>query len=247
MIFTSEEVGILNRVILRKGCEIAKKTLDPSLMELRRYMWADYLARQMAGARLMICLAKNDLSDLAEQMDLLDRQTLLMPEDMYAEYVKDLSSRNMEDEAQFISMVCELYFQRPLLTDALRLSSNGVCSTLGIEEKDAVECRKELDIIERLRHRTSGQDPEVLGNSIQYMDAILHLLRVIMMIHAYKFITSQELSDVIRELDSVDEDAFDALFGDILTDEEESTFDFIRSRIGTYITAIYARCILNSL
>ena len=246
MIFTSEEVVILNRVILRKGCEIAKKTLDPSLMELRRYMWADYLARQMAVARLMIRLAGNDLRDLAEQMDLLDRQSLIMPEDMYLEYVKDLSSRNLEDEAQFISMVCELYFQRPLLTDALRISSYGACSTLGIEEKDAVECRKALDILERLRIRASGQDPEVLGNSIQYMDAISHLWRIILMIHAYKFIDSEELSDVVRELDTVDEDSFDKLFGDLLTDDEESTMNIVRSRTGTYITAIYARCILNS-
>ncbi|MDO5861308.1 MAG: hypothetical protein Q4Q58_00640 [Thermoplasmata archaeon] len=218
-------------------------TFDPTLDETRRKLKVDSLVRQIARARMMSSIGGNDVGDLDRQIPILEDNLAFMPPDLMNEYFSSLSERDSEDEAQFVWMTGELMRHMPLLKMAARLADSRDCGLTDADDRLLIAIRSIMNICSV---RTIGQDPDVVGNSLLYMGAVMVECSILLRIHSLKAVTSEEISAAVAELDRVDESDFDALFMDVLDQRERLILESFRQNTGQYVSAMYARCIINS-
>lgn len=243
MIYDSEDLAVLNRVVLRKGCETAMVTFNPSLDEGRRRLMVDMLARQIAVARTLSMIGANDLEDLAAQIPVLEENIALIRLDAMEDYLSALGERDAEDEAHLLWMTEEFRRQLPLLKEAAVLAEEGSC---GLSERDLRLILSVRDSFEIMAERFEGQDPEVLDGADGYAHAMLDLCSALLRILALKGVSSGELSGIVMELDRVDGDSFRLLARGVLGPQQTEDISSFEMRIGRYVAALYARCIVNS-
>lgn len=150
MIFDTHDLQVLSRVIMRKGCETANVTFEPGLSEIQRYRWVDEIVKQIARARAMANLARNDFSTTYIQSALLSESVSFMPSWMYEMYISGLSERDSDDERRFIMMNGELIRQIPFIKIAMREADKGIGSDLYLIDSDILMMDRLRKLIGRL-------------------------------------------------------------------------------------------------
>ena len=243
MIFDEEDVTVLNRIVLRKGCETAMASIDPSIDDRRRGVLVDGLARQILRARIMSYIGRNEVADLDSEIPLLEENMGFLPSELLAEYYSGLSERDSEDEAHFAWLTGQLMRHMPLLKEALRVAGLDCCGLVASDERLILAVRPSMA---KAAARCGGMDPEVLGGAAEYASAVDGMCSALLRIRLLKAVTSEELSEAVLALDRASEEDFDAVLLPTLDPAERFRLESFRQNTGRYVSAVYARCILNS-
>ena len=233
MMFDSEDVLLLNRIIVRKGYETAMVAVDGSVDELRRRALVDGPVRQISTARMLISLANNDVADLGAMLPALEENLAAFPV---------VSGGESEDEGGFLWMAQRASSQLPFLREAAELCELENCS---IDDRDARLVLAVRGLMDGLAVRCESGDPEVLGDSVDYIEAVSRECCVHLRIHALKGISSSEISECVDGLDRVSQDDFDRLFADVIGPQAGDLARF-RANDGRFVSAMYARCVQNA-
>ena len=244
MIFDSTDVIILSRTIVRKGVEIASFSFDADLDDMQRRRMISELVKQISRCRVMLAIATNNVPDLAQQLDYLEENPVMMSPAMMERYMGRLSERDSEDEAALLWMSNELSAQIPLLRSAAEMADSEEDSLPS--DLDALLIKAVKGIMVRILMRCKGQDPMVLGDSAQYASTTLCQCDMLLRIGSMKTVQSMAISAVIESLADVGTEDFDRIFGDVLTDDEREILDMFRSNIARFISMMYARCVFNA-
>lgn len=234
MMFDSEDVLLLNRIIVRKGYETAMVAVDGSIDELRRRALVDGLVRQISTARMLISLANNDVADLDAMLPVLEENLVRFPV---------VDGGEPEDEGAFLWMARRASSQLPFLREAARLCELENCS---IDGRDARLVLAVRGLMDELAVRCDSGDPEVLGDSVDYIGAVSRECCALLRIHALKGISSSEISECVEGLDRVSQEDFDRTFADIMDRSQAGDLARFRANDGRYVSAMYARCVLNA-
>lgn len=242
MMFDSFDLQVLSRVIMRKGCETAKVTIDPKLSDYERYRWVDEIVQQIARARIMACLARNDFSNLEAQLSVLKEGVVFMPNWMFEAYSSELSERDLSDEKHFILLCGQLIRQTLFLKLSMQLAEEGLASDLSLKGIDQLQLHRLRMLI--LRLRCSIQDREDSTELLEHLTTLESIVSVLMRIINGKAVSSIELSLAAKKLDVLDWTDFDNCPCP-LTQDESKIIEYFRLNCGKYLIAMYARCILN--
>lgn len=245
MIFDISDLQVVNRVIIRKSCETAATTFDRSLDETQRMLKVEVLAGQINYARIIVAIAGNAIADFESIIKVIENGCPSFPPALFASYLGSLNEGDSADEGHFVWMVQELETQLPLLREALRISDEGraECEVTGM---DIVNIRKVRDIMDRFRFRCDGQDPEVLGDVMDYIMTITTECSILMRIASLSKVESNEITAVTLKMGEVSDERFESLFGDLLDDKERESLDTFNRNSGRFVASMYARCILNA-
>lgn len=242
--FDSYDLQVLNRVIMRKGCETAKVTIDPKLSDYERYRWVDEIVQQIARARIMVCLARNDFSNLKAQLDVLKDGAVFMPNWMFEIYISDLSDRDLSDEKHFILLCGQLIRQTVFLKLSLEAADHGLASDLSLKGIDQLQLHRLRMLIPRLRSMMQDTQEESI-DLMEHLSSVESIVSVLMRIINGKAVSSIELSLVAKKLDSLDWTVLDNCCPCPLIQDESRVIEYFNENCGKYLIAMYARCILN--
>ncbi len=245
MIFSKDDVTVLGRIIMRKGCETAKYTFDPNIDDLERYHWVDQIARQIAISRFMISLGRDELEDIRDQLRVVEDGIPFMPEWMSKRYFAELSERDRSDEVRFSLMTGNLIRTLPLLKVSVDLASEGLSGDLSLCEEDSAVLRGVRAAMERLK-ASSIEESEQTDGTVRFINNTLEICSAVTRIMSGKSIESSEISRILLGQDISDECDFESTLLDEMTSSERDCYDRYASGMGRYITAMYAKCILNS-
>lgn len=244
MMFDSYDLQVLSRVIMRKGCETAKVTIDPKLSDYERYRWVDEIVQQIARARIMVCLGRNEFSNLEAQLSVLKDGVVFMPNWMFEIYVSDLSERDLSDEKHFILLCGQLIRQSLFLKLSMQLADQGLASDLSLKGIDQLQLHRLRMLILHIRC-TIQEIEEDSSELLEHLSTVESIVSVLMRIINGKAVSSIELSLSAKKLDTLDWTVFDKENPYPLTQDESKIIDYFRENCGKYLIAMYARCILN--
>lgn len=244
MLFEPDDITMLKRLVIRKGCEVASITFDSSKDETRRRMEVDALVRQINRARVFTSLAENEVEHLDLQIRMFDESEAAVSPSLFRDYLSRLSWQESEDEGRFLWMVQEFRAQEPFLREAVRIADEeGADCSIG--DTDVVVIRSVRDSMSRMRRRFKGQDPEVLGDADDYADVMTRMCSVLLRMSSFKHVSCEEITRVTLDLGKVSPDSFDYLTPGVLDGRDLSHLDIFRESTGRYVSAMYARCVLN--
>lgn len=244
MIFAPEDIPMLNRLIIRKGCEVAAATFDAGLDEVRRRMKVEGLVHHINRARVISSVTENMVAPLDVQVRMFEEGGEVMTPSMHRDYMASLSKRESEDEAHFVWMMSEFESQLPYLKEALRIAEEGrwECS---ITDSDVVLVRRVRDIMSGLRGRLSGPK-EMLRDADFYALVTTRVCSVLLRLSSAKPVTSEEISDVVMISEVVRPESFERLSHGLLGPSEAEALEAFRAEMPRYRSAMYARCVLNA-
>ena len=245
MIFDREDLEILRRVMVRKGIESAAVPYNPHLTEVQRLLVAQELVRDISRCQLMICVAEDELSDIASGLDGFTDELSSLPPTIYSAYMESMNQADRDDEGQYLwmlsAMVAHLDMFRSAL-DSVDMLSRAEPVLTHREIRDIKGLRDTLPDICRRSEALDGDgfEPGMLAEALS--DECSLLLRII----SGKDATSREISDVLDRLSKLDTEEFLRIFGpDLGADLSELVLELTETD-GRYIPLLCARCILNS-
>ena len=245
MIFSKDDVTVLGRIIMRKGCETARYTFDPDIDDFERYHWVDEITRQIGLARFMSSLGRDELCNIRNQLRIVEDGIAFMPEWMGKRYFAELSERDRADEVRFSFMAGKLIRTLPLLKVSVGLASEGLGGDLSLNGEDATILRGVRATMERLSD-LSVDDPDRMDGTERFINNTLEICSAVTRIRSGKSIESSEISRILLKQNISDECDFDCTLLDEMTPLERENYDRYAVGTGRYITAMYAKCILNS-
>ncbi len=245
MIFSGDDVTVLGRIIMRKGCEIARYTFDPDMDDFERYHWVDEITRQIGLAKFMSSLGRNELCNIQNQMRVVGDGITFMPEGMGKRYFADLSERDRADEVRFSFMTGKLIRTLPLLKVSSGLASEGLTGDLSLNGEDPTVLRGVRTTMERLSD-IPVDDPDRMEGTERFINNTLEICSAVTRIRSGKSIESSEISKILLNQNISDECDFDCTLLGEMTPSERENYDQYSVGTGRYITAMYAKCILNS-
>ncbi len=175
MIFDMKAVMVMNRYVVRKGCEIALITMDTCISEAERHLRIDRLMMQMSKARMISAIGCNDLTEVPLNMHIISAPVPDVPPRMLAEYTSSLGDRDRDDELLFEGYSRTLFELVPYLREAVAIyeSEDPVC---GIDDTDMLLYRRGLD-------RAEGMDADIY--------------RILLRVGSLKYVPNGTISAVI--------------------------------------------------
>lgn len=243
MIFDVRDIMVLNRILIRKGIEVATATFDKGMGEDDRRSYVSELVKHISRAKVMLSLATNDLSNISAELEFLENEGLKPMPSFMDGYLASLKNRDSEDEGEFTWMTDELAFQYPFLRHAADIAdTDGWVPTA----EDVAVIRSVRHTMRSIVDRCMGQDPDVLGDSLDYAVATGNQCAILLRISGLKSVTSEDISSAVDALGAVDTHDFDRIFLDILGPDERADLEAFRADLGRFIAMMYARCIMNS-
>ena len=195
MIFDREDLEILRRVMVRKGIESAAVPYNPHLTKVQRLLVAQELVRDISRCQLMICVAEDELSDIASGLDGFADELSSLPPTIYSAYMESMNQADRDDEGQYLwmlsAMVAHLDMFRSAL-DSVDMLSRAEPVLTHREIRDIKGLRDTLPDICRRSEALEGDglEPGMLAEAL--LDECSLLLRII----SGKDATSREISDV---------------------------------------------------
>lgn len=246
MIFDRDDLACVGRLLLRRSVDFAAAALRPDRDDVHQRMWLDFLARQIEGLQALAAIGEDRAEDLRGLLEAVRCGLVAPPPWMADGYLSGISERDARDEAALLLMVRIVGERTPLLAAAVALADEGPSGDLGLRDSDVRLCSAVRGILSRLSERADGQDPEVLGDSMEYIGAADALCSAVVAVHSGHPVPSRRLSAVLDALDRVGSDDFDALFLDVLDDGGRAAMRDFSESTGRYVVGLAARIVLNA-
>ena len=247
MIFDKEDQIVLRRTMVRKGCETAAVQCNPNLTEAQRAMVADELVRDIARCALMIHLGSNDLAELEDELDLFESELSAMPPGLYTRYMESMDRDEREDEGQYMWMLSALISSVPMLREGLEFSERLVRAEPVLSSDRVSDIVTVRDMAVRFLPRCASVGEGALGDCAVYLDSLARECSLLLRISSGREADSEEISEVLSLVTSVDGGDFARLFGLEMTPEESAALARFDWDCDDGLAVLCGRAVANSL
>lgn len=246
MIYDKTDLSALHRIIIRKSVEMASITMNREISEPHRNLLVSTLTRHLNLARVMSEIGFNNVAALDILIDIFEERE----DDMYPvildEYLESLGEVQKEDEGHFIWMTEQLALHMPFLIQAVNIDSSDHNGTCGITSSDIDRIQDLSHALERLIPMAAELGSEDAKDVTDYLHVVSSTISAIKRINLLKSISSEEISEIVNEMGTVDEETFDSTLLNELSEAETKSLMYFRANTPGYISSMYARCILNA-
>ena len=226
MIFSRADREVLLRVEVRKACESATIGIYDSISPVRRNILASHLLMDMARCHAMIRLADNDLTNIREDMAIMDEGPATPPLDIYTEYLqKVVTPEAGDDEGQYTFLYGFMMSYIDHIRKGIQMAEDMIRGIPPVSDGDMIRFARTRDMLERMLEHCEGMDDGdgvPYSGAAEYLDCNLEECSIILRIGSGRDVSLEEISFHMEWADTQDPSAFDTVFGpDISEDEDE--------------------------
>lgn len=214
MLLDENEIGLINRSIIRKTSEVARVFMDNSMSIAVRNSLACNIGRNLVRLQSLRRIGNNDFSNIKNDYEILSSEDYFISLNNFSYYEGFLSESNKDDEGQLRAIDALVWDFLPLLQKSIELSDliRKGYNVLLDSDLNSYVCTKKFFISCKSKYIVSDfEDYTPYLESKEYLDYMIEQCSVMIRIGTYKNVTNKEISDLIDQSYDVSSESFEAL------------------------------------
>lgn len=249
MLFDKEEIGLINRSIIRKTSEVARAFMERRFSPTVRNRLGCSIGRNIVRLRSLYNLGNNDFSDVEYDYKILASEDHFIPLNCYDKYDMLLSESNKEDEIQLRALDALVWDFLPLLHKSMELSDlikKGYNPVIDSDLNTYVHMKSFFLSCKRKYIIPDFEDCVPYSDSNKYLDYMILHCSLMIRIGTYKNITNEEISNLINMSYEIDSEPFEALCLIEMNDVERRSYLTFKNLEEERLSIALAKAINNS-